>query len=75
NLRDFPVASLKQWAGAVIHPQDFLLQLYESDAGRVQKSIEEMSERRRKTPNDILLQLCKSVPRFADRVLEEYRQL
>lgn len=71
NLRDFPRAVLKPWGIKALHPQDYLLTMYEMDDLQVVSRIGTIAAERKRDQEDVLIQLGKSVPLFASRVLDD----
>lgn len=71
NLRDFPRAVLEPWGIKALHPQDYLLTMYEMDDLQVVSRIGTIAAERKRDQEDVLIQLGKSVPLFASRVLDD----
>lgn len=71
NLRDFPRAVLDPWGIKALRPQDYLLTMYEMDDLQVVSRIGTIAAERKRDQEDVLIQLGKSVPLFASRVLDD----
>ncbi len=70
NLRHFPSAALPPWRLVASHPGDYLVQLYSLDSGLVVARLEQIAEKRGRTPQTHLALLGRSVPAFAGHVAE-----
>jgi predicted nucleic acid-binding protein len=70
NLRHFPPEALDPWDVSACHPADFLITLYCLNAGGVVARLEEIARKRKRTPEQHLALLGKSVPSFAAHVAE-----
>ena len=70
NLKHFPPESLKPWDVNACHPADYLITLYSLNAGVVVARLEEIARKRKRTPEQHLALLGKSVPAFAAHVAE-----
>lgn len=68
NLRDFPPDTLAPWSVRAVHPADFLIALHASNAEAVVTRLEEIARKRRRTPEQHLALLRRSVPSFAAHV-------
>jgi len=71
NLRHFPEAALKDWSVEATHPQDYLLILYELDPGQVIQRVAKIAGQRNETQLDTLVELGKSCPAFAARLIDD----
>lgn len=71
NLKDFPKASLDLWAIKASHPQDYLLVLYEMEAGQVMACLGEIAGRRGLEIQDVLIRLGQTFPEFSQRLLDD----
>ena len=71
NLRHFPLESLKPWHVDALHPQDYLLTLWSMNPAVVMAKLAAMARDERLELQDVLIQLGKSVPRFAGQILDE----
>ena len=71
NLRDFPAEALAPWEVEVVHPQDYLLRLYEADAAEVVRRIADIAARRGEEQAEVLRRLAVSQPAFASRLLND----
>lgn len=69
NLKDFPEPALAPWGIAAVHPQAYLLTLYEMDDLQVVSRIAQIAAKRGQDPEDILLRLGVSLPLFASRLI------
>jgi predicted nucleic acid-binding protein len=70
NLKHFPPEALKPWDMSACHPADYLITLYSLNAGVVVARLEEIARKRKRTPEQHLALLGKSVPAFAAHVAE-----
>ena len=70
NLRHFPAKSLEPWDVFACHPADYLITLYTLNAGVVVARLEEIARKRKRTPEQHLALLGKSVPAFAAHLAE-----
>jgi predicted nucleic acid-binding protein len=70
NLRDFPSEALAPHGIEALHPQDHLLTLWSINAGVVISKLALMTDEKGEDLEDLLIQLGRSVPRFASAVLE-----
>lgn len=68
NLKDFPDKALAPWGMKAVHPSEYLLALYEADAGLVVSRLNEMAVSVAVPPQAILKRLAKTVPLFANEV-------
>lgn len=71
NLKDFPEGSTKPWDICVVHPQDYLITLYEMGGNRMASCLGAIAGRKGVEIEDLLIHLGKSVPIFAARMLDE----
>jgi predicted nucleic acid-binding protein len=71
NLKDFPKESLDPWQVRAVNPSSFLISLYEVKHVIVISKIDDMAVHRKKSREDILRSLYKSVPGFASRLAAE----
>lgn len=71
NLKDFPAESLAPWNVDASHPQDYLLVLYELDPGQVIQRVAKIAGQRDETQLDTLMELGKSCPAFATRLIDD----
>ncbi len=70
NLKHFPPEALKPWAVSACHPADYLITLYSMNAGAVVARLEEIARKRKRTPEQHLALLSKSIPSFAAHMAE-----
>ena len=70
NLKHFPPEALKPWDVCACHPADYLITLYSLNAGVVVARLEEIARKRKRTPEEHLAFLGKSVPAFAAHLAE-----
>ena len=70
NLKHFPPEALKPWDMSVCHPADYLITLYSLNAGVVMARLGEIARKRKRTPEQHLALLSKSVPSFAAHLAE-----
>ncbi|HEV2952482.1 MAG TPA: PIN domain-containing protein [Candidatus Dormibacteraeota bacterium] len=71
NLRDFPVESCEPHEIEAVHPDAFLIGLYDLDPPTVETSIEAQAAALRRPPisrPELIEMLMRSVPRFAARL-------
>lgn len=73
NLKDFPDEALAPWRVGAVHPQDYLLTLYEIDALQVVSRIAAIAARRGMDQQDVLLALGQVLPSFSSRLLDDLR--
>ena len=71
NLKDFPSASLQEWKVEATHAQDDLLVLDELDPTQVVQRVAKIAGQRDETHFDTLVQLGKSCPAFAARLIDD----
>lgn len=71
NLKDFPPESVEPWGIQAKHPQDYLLTLYEMDTIQVVSRLGGIAAERNRDQEDVLLELAKSLPLFASRLLDD----
>lgn len=71
NLRDFQAEALAPWGITAIHPQDYMLMLFELEPLHVVHQLGAVAQKRSMTLEDHLIDLGKFLPKFASRLLEE----
>ncbi|MDX2082075.1 MAG: PIN domain-containing protein [Terrimicrobiaceae bacterium] len=71
NLKHFPAESLQPWSICASHPQDYLLILYEMERQQVTAVLGEIAGKRKIEVEDVLIRLGKSLPAFAQRLLDD----
>jgi len=71
NLRHFPVEALRDWNIEAKHPQDYLLTLYSMNPTVVVAKLAAIAQQHGNDIQDVLIRLGKSIPAFAERVLED----
>jgi hypothetical protein len=71
NLKDFPAEALRPWNIAASHPQDYLLILYEMEPKQVVACLGAIAGKRKLEVQDVLIRLGKSMPEFAQRLLDD----
>lgn len=71
NLKDFQQAHLERWGIDALHPQDYLITLFEMKAELVVSRIHEAAAKHSQTPQQRLSKFKVSLPRFVDCVAEE----
>ncbi len=71
NLKDFPPDSLKEWNVEATHPQDYLQVLYELDPAQMIQRVAKIAGQRDETQFDTLVELGKSCPTFAVRLIDD----
>jgi len=71
NLRHFPLQALAPWRIQAVHPQDYLLTLYEKEPRQVIDCLGEIAGRRRLDFEDVVKRLGSPLPKFATRVLDD----
>jgi hypothetical protein len=69
NLRDFKNEHLQRHGIAALHPEDYLMTLFEMEPSRVIAVLGEMAGRRRMETEDLLIRLGSRLPKFSSRVL------
>lgn len=65
NLRDFRAEDLQPWGLRAIHPQQFLIQLFESDSDLALLKLRQQAEDRKRSLEQLLGILGSTVPDFA----------
>jgi len=75
NERHFGVEHLARWSIRQMHPQDFLLWLYERSPRTVWEQLRVMAKRRGVSLEELLLRLNGGVKEFAQHLLLELRSL
>jgi hypothetical protein len=70
NLKHFPPEALQPWDVCACHPADYLITLYSLNAGLVVARLEEIARKRKRTPEEHVALLGKSVPSFAAHLAE-----
>jgi predicted nucleic acid-binding protein len=71
NLRDFPLTALQPHGIEAVHPQDYLLTLWEMHPTVVAAKLLAMARDQGLELEDLVIQLGKSVPRFSSRILAD----
>jgi predicted nucleic acid-binding protein len=71
NLRHFPAKHLEPWGVAVTDPASYLITLYSMEAGVVVAKLVAIAARRRKSPQEVLALLGRSLPDFAGYLATE----
>lgn len=71
NVRDFPNKAVSEWGIDVSHPGEYLISLYSMDSGLVVSRLNDIARRKNVEPQDVLIQLGRSVPSFASYVANE----
>lgn len=71
DLKHFPTAALVPWNITASHPQDYLLILYEMEPKQVTACLGAIAGKRKLEMQDVLIRLGKSVPTFAQRLLDD----
>ncbi len=71
NLKDFRREALEPLGIEAQHPQDYLVSLYEFEPATVVQKLSAMAARRNLELAGLLLQMGKSVPVFASRLMED----
>lgn len=71
NLKHFPAEALKPWNICASHPQDYLLILYEMERQQVTAVLGEIAGKRKIEVQDVLIRLGKTLPAFAQRLLDD----
>ena len=69
NLKDFKAEHLKAHNISAIHPDDYLVTLYELEPMQVIAMLGEIAGRRKMETEDVLLRLGTVVPKFSSHVL------
>lgn len=71
NLKDFPAEALAPWGISALHPQAYLLTLYEMDDIQVVSRLAAIAARRGEAQEDVLMRLGRALPVFASRLLDD----
>lgn len=71
NLRDFKKDHLEMWGISAIHPQDYLITLYEMNPAGVMVRLTDISLKQQQDMESTLIDLGKSLPAFASLVLDQ----
>ena len=71
NLKDFPEEALSKWNVEATHPQNYLLVLYELDPNQIIQRVAKIAGQRDETQLDTLVELGKSCPAFATRLIDD----
>lgn len=71
NLKDFKDEHLGQWGIEALHPQDYLITLFEMKAELVISRLHEAAAKHKQTPQQRLSKFKASLPRFVECVAEE----
>lgn len=71
NLRDFPMHALTPWRIAAVHPQDYMLLLFELEPLHVMHQLGAVAQKRGMALEDHLIDLGRFLPSFASKILEE----
>jgi predicted nucleic acid-binding protein len=71
NLKDFKEEALAPWGIAAVHPQDYLLTLFELEPLLVMHQLGAISQKRGMAVEDHLIDLGRFLPAFASQLLEE----
>jgi predicted nucleic acid-binding protein len=71
NLKDFKEEALDPWRIKAVHPQDYLLTLFELDPLRVMRQLGAISQKRGLPVEAHLIQLGRFLPMFASRLLDD----
>jgi predicted nucleic acid-binding protein len=71
NLRDFKEEALAPWRIKAVHPQDYLLTLFELEPLLVMHQLGAISQKRGMLVEDHLIDLGRFLPSFASRLLDE----
>jgi len=71
NIRHFPAKSLEPWGISATDSASYLTTLYAMEPGVVVAKLGAIAQRRKKTPEEALALLGKSLPDFAAHVAAE----
>lgn len=71
NLKDFGPAHLQEHNICAVHPEDYLVTLYELEPQQVIAVLGEIAGRRRMETEDVLIRLGSVIPKFSSRVLSD----
>lgn len=71
NLRHFGAEHLAPHHVSAVHPEDYLLTLYELEPRQVTAVLGEIAGRRQIETEDLLIRLGVVVPKFSSRVLQD----
>ncbi len=73
NRKDFPAEACDPWKITVEHPQDYLLTLYAVSPAVTIAKLHDIARHQQTDLEGLLLHLGKSVPRFAQHMLAEFK--
>jgi predicted nucleic acid-binding protein len=65
NLKHFPANALKPWDACACHPADYLITQYSLNASEVVTQLEAIAHKRKRTLEEHLALLARTVPSFA----------
>ncbi|MBL8060752.1 MAG: PIN domain-containing protein [Chthonomonas sp.] len=71
NLKHFQADALDPWGIIAVHPDKYLITLFEHDRGIVADKLHRLAQDRRKSVEEILGRLAWTVPRFSTHVSKE----
>lgn len=71
NLEDFKPEHLQEHNVCAVHPEDYLVTLYELEPQQVIAVLGEIAGRRRMETEDVLIRLGSVIPKFSSRVLSD----
>lgn len=71
NLKDFKEEALAPWQITAVHPQNYLLTLFELEPLLVMHQLGAISQKRGVAVEDHLIDLGRFLPAFASRLLED----
>jgi hypothetical protein len=71
NLKDFKPEHLQDHGVCAVHPEDYLVTLYELEPRQVIAVLGEIAGRRRMETEDVLIRLGTVIPKFSSCVLSE----
>ena len=71
NLKDFPESALSPWGVKAVHPEDYLLNLYEMHPAVVMAKLSAISKKHGNDLEKTVLKLGISLKLFASKILED----
>jgi len=70
NLRDFEIQHLEKWGVKAVHPDAYLVTLFEINPDIVISRISDISKKRKMDMESVIIDLGKTLPDFSGRLLE-----
>ncbi len=69
NTKDFKKEAFSKWDVTVLHPQDYLITLFQLKPNRVIQTLDHVAHRRNESREDVLIRLGAHLPAFSSLVL------